>query len=490
MLKNPPGKRGPAKGGSGGSAITGWKAGFLFMILMFVVFYGYVHFHPRFGSSFDETINKAEELYNKEMLEISKMAKSFADEHGMHTDRLNVTKPVNLNTVGASEKPAEKPAEKQTRPMIKPDVVRKPKVDRVPVRLQPTSKFVFPKMPVQGPIPGKEAASPLYGIKHKSQDAIFALACNYPKLYYERFVGTLRHAGYEDDIVLAVSPEPKMKPGVSGYIKETNIVAYAFDVDCEGKDNCKLQDNFLGYPDPRPFRTFANIRYALYEFWMRQGGYTEQSYILILDFRDTFFQAHPFANMGPFTSRVPKYDLQLYAENHSVKQIGICVFNSLWVGRCFGKAALVPLKKEAVICSGSTLGSYPAIHFYVRKMLASMDKVQCWRKGIESDQGYQNYLFYNGHFHTEHGNATLFQQGHGVVNTIGAMNGYRVPKEKKGPLDTFWKIRDEEGFIMNYDGTRSACVHQWDRWHSEVAPFLDRKLVKRKVGGALPMKVV
>ena len=77
------------------------------------------------------------------------------------------------------------------------------------------------------------------------------------------------------------------------------------------------------------------------------------------------------------------------------------------------------------MCSGSTLGSYIAIHNYLRTMLQSMDTVKCWLKGIESDQGYQNYLFYNGHFNTELGNATLFHQGTGVVNTIGAMNGYR-----------------------------------------------------------------
>ena len=54
-----------------------------------------------------------------------------------------------------------------------------------------------------------------------------------------------------------------------------------------------------------------------------------------------------------------------------------------------------------------------------------MDAVKCWKQGIESDQGYQNYLFYNGHFNTNQGNATLFLQGEGVVNTIGALNGYR-----------------------------------------------------------------
>lgn len=63
-----------------------------------------------------------------------------------------------------------------------------------------------------------------------------------------------------------------------------------------------------------------------------------------------------------------------------------------------------------MICSGSTLGSYHAINHYVRTMLTYMDSVKCWLKGIESDQGYQNYLFYNGMFNTAMGNATLYMQ--------------------------------------------------------------------------------
>jgi hypothetical protein len=72
----------------------------------------------------------------------------------------------------------------------------------------------------------------------------------------------------------------------------------------------------LGYPDPRPYRTFANIRYALYEYWL--ANYEAQAYILILDFRDTFFQANPFQQFDAFSKRVPKYDLFLYAENYKV----------------------------------------------------------------------------------------------------------------------------------------------------------------------------
>ena len=56
----------------------------------------------------------------------------------------------------------------------------------------------------------------------------------------------------------------------------------------------------------------------------------------------------------------------------------------------------------------------------------------------------------------------------------------RVPAHMKGPLDTFWKIRDVEGFVLNNDGTRSACVHQWDRFHDELVRFIDTKLYDKR----------
>ena len=46
------------------------------------------------------------------------------------------------------------------------------------------------------------------------------------------------------------------------------------------------------------------------------------------------------------------------------------------------------------------------------------------------------------------------------MNTIGAMNGFRVPKHMKGPPDTHWKIKDKDGWILDYNGERSAVVHR------------------------------
>ena len=339
----------------------------------------------------------------------------------------------------------------------------------------PSQRFAryasIPIKPVLGVL-ATNGSRPLSGRAHKGTDAVFALAAKYPKLYYQRFVGSLRKFGFKDDIVLGVSPPREMKPGVEAYLESQGVLAYGFEVDCKGKDNCRLKDEFLGYPDPRPHRTFANIRYALYEYWMQYYSY--QSYILILDFRDTFFQGNPFEPYGyPVRDRVPTYDLQVFAENYKVKNIGKCVFNSGWVGDCFGRSALEKIKHLPVICSGSTMGSYAAVRNYLSVMLAGMDKIQCWRKGIESDQGYQNNYFHNGHFDTPEGKAVMNAQGYGRVNTIGAMNGFRVPAHMKGPLDTFWKIIDSDGFVLNYDGTRSSCVHQWDRFDSELRKFVD-----------------
>lgn len=52
------------------------------------------------------------------------------------------------------------------------------------------------------------------------------------------------------------------------------------------------------------------------EYWLQQ--YEPRSYVLILDFRDTFFQVDPMAEHPPFLERVPRYDLRVFAENFKV----------------------------------------------------------------------------------------------------------------------------------------------------------------------------
>jgi len=56
--------------------------------------------------------------------------------------------------------------------------------------------------------------------------------------------------------------------------------------------------------------------FALVEYWLQH--YEPRSYVLILDFRDTFFQANPMGEHPPFPERVPTYDLRVFAENFKV----------------------------------------------------------------------------------------------------------------------------------------------------------------------------
>jgi len=173
------------------SGINPWKAVALCMIIVILPWAFYVNFHPRF------------------------------DGMGhIVTDHTAVTQTTLLR---GDPNPSNGEPVKLT-------------TDVAPVRTntKPVKKLEFPDLPVLGPIPTNGAA-PLFGVQHKGTDAIMALACNYPTIYYKRFVGSLRKFGYTEDIVLAVSPVEKMKPGVEAYVKETGVVAYGFDVDCKGE---------------------------------------------------------------------------------------------------------------------------------------------------------------------------------------------------------------------------------------------------------------
>ena len=229
--------------------------------------------------------------------------------------------------------------------------------------------------------------------------------------------------------------------------------------------------NWYAGGDKRGPRPLAISRYEMYRTWL--SYYEPTSWGIVFDFRDTFFQRDPFTLVDR-SNKAP--NLHLFAENRQVKRVGNCIFNSGWL-RCWGKETPKKFANNSVVCSGSTMGSVPALKRYTERMVKEMDKMKCHATPArtESDQGYHNYLYDTGELAKLPGvRVTHHEQGHGIVNTIGAMNGFRVPKHMKGPLDTHWKIKDKDGWILDYNGERSAVVHQWDRFHSECVRHIDR----------------
>ena len=81
-----------------------------------------------------------------------------------------------------------------------------------------------------------------------------------------------------------------------------------------------------------------------------------------------------------------------------MKRVGICPFNSRWLA-CWGRDVPKRFANNSVVCSGSTLGHHAAVVTYAETMIGEFDSQQCHAsRGIESDQGYHNYLFDTGKF--------------------------------------------------------------------------------------------
>lgn len=212
------------------------------------------------------------------------------------------------------------------------------------------------------------------------------------------------------------------------------------------------------------------------------------------------FQGHPFAELYQGSSRSTSHlqDLYLFAEHYPFKTIGKCVYNGGWIKDCMGVAERNRVFNQSVICSGSILGTRAGVERFEQRLLSEVDSLQCHRRwttnrfsdqnlrdldmhkkaypgGVESDQGYTNWLYHTGELAAAGLDVKVFRRGDGPVNTVGALNG-KAHGYPIGPLGTFYKIRDAEGFVLNNDGTRSATVHQWDRFYDELHNFIDEKI--------------
>ena len=184
-----------------------------------------------------------------------------------------------------------------------------------------------PKASEQWPSPSEKAGAdttillkPAFGSHRPLQDAILIFAEGYDLSIYLAFVESLKSTGYTGDLVISISNEEKLKPGVKEYLEShsknsdtgVNVVAYEVNWSCfkqsgeaaagsnEGINHCKMDNAFgdaKGNPisDPRAPRPVATARYELYWIWSLQ--YNKESWLMLIDARDVWFQLHPFKEL-------------------------------------------------------------------------------------------------------------------------------------------------------------------------------------------------
>jgi hypothetical protein len=151
------------------------------------------------------------------------------------------------------------------------------------------------------------------------------------------------------------------------------------------------------------------------------------------------------------------------------------VQNRKWLTRAYGDVVAAALENKPTICSGSTMGEQVAIETYLRSMVCESDETGT--KLMGADQGFHNFLYYSKKL----GNAesirgiTVFDQGRGAINNLGAMR--KAPLESWGNGKILDFHSDTNMAVLNWDGLISPVVHQFDRH-----PILSKYVYKYQTG--------
>lgn len=343
-----------------------------------------------------------------------------------------------------------------------------PLENKVPVVDRATQINTTGSWRVPAPLGDPLWASPRHNFKN---NVIMGLALNYREESHRAFVGSARKAGYVGDVVVITEPLRKMQKSSAEYLKSMGVVAYAIEPDCSESKGGSIKHKTCKWRRGQPSLPLAIIRHSLY--LSIASLYSEESNFYVADYRDTFFQRDPFAAVG---RTLRGLDLILVAEHWPFKQIGNCPFNGGWVRNCWGKDAFESIRSQVVLCSGSYMGAKPAIVNLERLIMDEVHSNECHARGVPSDQGYVNYLYYTGRLPRE---GTYVQdRGSGVVNTLGSLDGSRPRRagylpESHVNVGQYWQLRDGEGYVLQDDKvTRSAAVHQYDRFTLEFRDFV------------------
>lgn len=345
------------------------------------------------------------------------------------------------------------------------------------IAVQAPSIFPKPTYPIGDPTV-QVIVEPDIGKHRPDVDVVMAYAEGYTLDYYMCFIESLRDTGFDGDIVLATSEYGLLKEHVLDYLKtQENLVVYIHELDCFGSDAitpskrimkkgqpdvfqmCLLNDVY-GWKDadgkivkkakdPRIGRVVATLRYEWYWIWAQH--YNPNSWIMLVDARDSFFQTNPFVDLPRNQNGL----LYFFGENAEATRLGKSTKNRNWILRSYGQEVLNALANKPTICSGSTMGEQKAIETYLRALVNEWDETDIKMTG--ADQGFHNYLYYTGKLANSKSISKLvvWEQGKGIINNLGALR----TKE-------FWEwgfYNNQTKAVYNWDGTLSPVAHQWDR---------------------------
>ena len=297
---------------------------------------------------------------------------------------------------------------------------------------------------------------------------------------FQRLIGSLRHANYTGNIILGVSPT--ISKAESDYLIAQGVTMYTVALaDCD----TSIYQPIRGLkPDKRVggglmrgrcVQSLENLkvehaRFELARQWLSACPHCS-GWTLLLDTRDSFFQADPFATLeDPVTAHVNLLFIEEIAPHTSPVNDPKRSFvagnprNEVHTVPCYGAKVLEKYADRPVLNSGTVIGTREGMLRFLTVLVDEFlqntlkGKKQCLSP-ITTDQWIMNLLYYTGRFGLVERTVTL-PWGMGPVQTLGKAC---VSADRKiGASDLVQ--RDAEGRVINrWDGRVPALVHQFDR---------------------------
>lgn len=286
------------------------------------------------------------------------------------------------------------------------------------------------------------------------------------------FLGSARKY-FNGDIVIAIEGGNSMTNEMKSILKYYNTIVYEIpETLCS-----KATDNiFCGSEDERaPASVF---RYYFYEKWA--SNYNDKSLILLSDFRDIIFQSNPF--IYHTNDWLPDYSLIFFQEFYPNMVIERCRFNKKIMRECYGNESLRKYGPKVIISSGAAMGTKDSIIIWSHKMTSQLqeapgrliDNGRCTTGGI--DHSFINWLIHGNKLITSGIKIKVYMQGEGAMNSLGGLKPDTVNANMTGNIGmSYWKILDNSGNILNWNGEKSPVVHQLEHFFDEMNDIVDIK---------------
>jgi hypothetical protein len=269
-------------------------------------------------------------------------------------------------------------------------------------------------------------------------DLILGTVENYDFYEFRRFLISLRKTSFRGHVCLFVGPG--IRRATIGKIQRYGVElipyrrAFPFVAD--------------PHPDspgwlPQPIHIY-NYRHFLYYDYLLKHGFRFRN-VLITDVKDVVFQRDPFDfAVGD--------RIHVAMENPDIP-VGACPWTSQWILAGYSPEVLERLKDDELSCAGTTLAPVPLMLRYLELMLAEIagmkDAYEC------ADQAAHNLLLHEGKLEP----VNRLRNFEGPVLTAGTEPRYEL---------------NDEGKLVNRDGSVIAVVHQYDR-HPELVRIHEEK---------------